>query len=97
MAKLVAGVKSFKSVSYVSVPVNMTQYRTSNGRTYSTADKANKAQERINFRETSIRLANFLQASGVATPSCRFMVTTHALAKALSNPKFARSLAAVAG
>lgn len=97
MAKLVAGVKSVKSQSFIAVPVTVTQYRTTNGRTYDTATAANKAQERINFRETSVRISQFLAGSGIATPSNPFMVTTHALAKALSNPKFAKRLAAVAG
>ena len=96
MAKLVAGVKPVKSTALVTVPVEVTKYKASNGRTYETAQRANKAQERINFRNSSIRIANFLAASGVATPSCKFMVTTHALAKALNDPQFAKKLAAIA-
>ena len=96
MAKLVAGVKSFKAVTLVSGPVNTTQYRTSNGRVYDTAEKANKAQTHINYRESSKRLSDFLTATGLTPANNPYVITTHALARALSNPRFAKALAAVA-
>lgn len=96
MAKLVAGVKTVKSVSFVSVPVSVTQYQTSNGRTYPTPAKANIAQQHINFREASKRLSEFLSGSGLTPANNPYTVTTHQLAKALSDPKFVKRLTAIA-
>ena len=97
-SKLVAGVKSFKSTRVVLTPVlsTRTRYRTTNGREYDAPKQANKAQEHINFRDASIALSDFLTAAGLTPKSNPYLLTTHSLAKALTNPKVAKRLAALA-
>lgn len=96
MAKFVAGVKSVRTAGFIAVPAFTTQFRTTSGRTYPTRAAANIAQERINHRDTSLALAAYLSGAGLAPKSSPYVLTTHALAKALSNPKVVRDLLALA-
>lgn len=98
-SKLVTGVKSFKSTRVVLTPVlsTSTRYRTTNGREYDAAKLANKAQERINFRNASVRLSHFLTAQGLTPAGNPFAITTHNLAKALTDPKVRKALATLVG
>lgn len=97
MAKLVAGVKSFKSVAAVTVPVTVTRYRISNGRTFDDAATANAAQTRLNVRAKSAAIREFLKSSGVTFPSTSSSISAEKLAAALLNPKFAAKLYMLAG
>lgn len=98
MAKLVAGVTSVKSTSYIAVPVNVTTYRVSSGRTYDTPEKANAAQARINNKKVAAKLSRLFKSAGVTTPSADSMFSVRRLAdKLTADPTFAAKLSKLAG
>lgn len=90
MSKLTAGVTSFSTLAVV--PVEVTQYRTSNGRIYPTIAAANTAQARINDRAYSAAVRKLLVGAGVTNPSSQYAMSLPGLVKALRNPALVTKL-----
>ena len=90
MSKLTAGVTSFSTLAVV--PVEVTQYRTSNGRIYPTIAAANAAQQRINDRAYTAAIRKLLNNAGATVPSSPYMMSLPGLVKALRNPQLVAKL-----
>lgn len=90
MSKISAGITTFTTLAVI--PVEVTKFRTSNGRVYDSPVAANKAQARINDRAYTAAVRKLLNASGATCPSSQYSTSLPGLVKALRNPKLVAKL-----
>lgn len=95
MARTIAGVKSVNTTVIVPVPMQVRQYRTTDGKKHETLVQANAAQKRLNRSKQTAAIRKLLVRSGLTVPSCTSLVSARSLADALANnPRFLGALLA---